>query len=153
VTVNLYPAAISPCSPRLGCPLKLSRTEPGYTWIVPYCHYGCRRIIQVDAAHWWWLRRFPLLCKALWVQRKVLYKCNELLITMALSGTHLSLMSFAIHRDQHRLKSSECKQPWASEDKVVLDRKFQAQFIVRQQLNESLGWRRPTIRNLCIKFG
>ncbi len=22
-------------------------------------HYGCRRIIQVDAAHWWWLRRFP----------------------------------------------------------------------------------------------
>ncbi len=21
--------------------------------------YGCRRIIQVDAAHWWWMRRFP----------------------------------------------------------------------------------------------
>ncbi len=24
-------------------------------------HYGCRRIIQVDAAHWWWMRRFPPL--------------------------------------------------------------------------------------------
>ncbi len=21
--------------------------------------YGCRRIIQVDAAHWWWMRRHP----------------------------------------------------------------------------------------------
>ncbi len=27
--------------------------------------YGCCRIIQVDAAHWWWLRRFPLPFKAL----------------------------------------------------------------------------------------
>ncbi len=42
--------------------------------------YGCRRIIQVDAAHCWWMRRFPpLLCKALWVPRKALYKCNELI--------------------------------------------------------------------------
>jgi len=24
--------------------------------------YGCRRIIQVDAAHSWWLRIFPFLC-------------------------------------------------------------------------------------------
>ncbi len=24
-------------------------------------HYGCRRIIQVDAAHWWWMRRSPPL--------------------------------------------------------------------------------------------
>ncbi len=43
-------------------------------------HYGCRHIIQVDAAHWWWLRRFPLPCKALWVPRKALYKCNKLII-------------------------------------------------------------------------
>ncbi len=29
---------------------------------------GCCRIIQVDAAHWWWLRRDPLYdCKVLWV--------------------------------------------------------------------------------------
>jgi len=26
--------------------------------------YGCRRIIKVDAAHWWWLRRFSPLCKS-----------------------------------------------------------------------------------------
>ncbi len=42
--------------------------------------YGCRRIIQVDAAHWWWLKRPPLLCKAFWVPRKALYKCNKLLL-------------------------------------------------------------------------
>ncbi len=43
--------------------------------------YGCRRIIQVDAAHWWWMRRFPpLLWKALWVLRKALYKCNKFLL-------------------------------------------------------------------------
>ncbi len=29
-------------------------------------HYGCRRIIQVNAAHWWWLRRSPpSQCKTL----------------------------------------------------------------------------------------
>ncbi len=43
---------------------------------------GCRRIIQVDAAHWWWMRRFPLLCIALWVPRKVLYICKELLLLL-----------------------------------------------------------------------
>ncbi len=40
---------------------------------------GSRRIIQVDAAHWWWLRRDPPHdCKALWVYhntQKALYKC------------------------------------------------------------------------------
>ncbi len=55
--------------------------------------YGCRRIIQVDAAHWWWLRRPPLLCKALWVPRKALYKCNKLLLLLLLL---LMLMIFAI---------------------------------------------------------
>ncbi len=40
-------------------------------------HYGCRHIIQVDAAHWWWMRRYPPShCKALWVSRKALYKLN-----------------------------------------------------------------------------
>ncbi len=41
---------------------------------------GCRRIIQVDAAHWWWLRRDPphmivkrFGCTA--VHNKALYKC------------------------------------------------------------------------------
>ncbi len=39
---------------------------------------GCRRIIQVDAAHWWWLRRDPHMivkrfrCIAI---HKALYKC------------------------------------------------------------------------------
>ncbi len=37
--------------------------------LAPLCR-GCRRIIQVDAAHWWWLRRDPPHdCKALWVYR------------------------------------------------------------------------------------
>ncbi len=40
---------------------------------------GSRRVIQVDAAHWWWLRRDPPHdCKALWVYnnaQKALYKC------------------------------------------------------------------------------
>ncbi len=41
---------------------------------------GSRRIIQVDAAHWWWLRRDPPPhdCKVLWVYsntQKALYKC------------------------------------------------------------------------------
>ncbi len=22
-------------------------------------HFGCHRIVQVDAAHWWWIRRYP----------------------------------------------------------------------------------------------
>ncbi|XP_067287130.1 FAST kinase domain-containing protein 3, mitochondrial isoform X2 [Pseudorasbora parva] len=59
--------------------IEIKLDEEGY--VLPACHsedvhkswclvsvlaqYGCRRIIQVDAAHWWWLRRFPLLCKAL----------------------------------------------------------------------------------------
>ncbi len=42
---------------------------------------GCRRIIQVDAAHWWWLRRDPpphmivkrFGCTA--IHNKALYKC------------------------------------------------------------------------------
>ncbi len=41
---------------------------------------GCRRIIQVDAAHWWWLRRDPPLmivkrfgCTT--IHNKALYKC------------------------------------------------------------------------------
>ncbi len=45
-------------------------------------HYGCRRIIQVDAAHWWWMRRSPSQCKALWGSRKELYKCSELLLLL-----------------------------------------------------------------------
>ncbi len=46
--------------------------------------YGCLRIIRVDAAHRWWLRRHPPhpLCKVLWVPRKALYKCNELLLLL-----------------------------------------------------------------------
>ncbi len=40
---------------------------------------GCRRIIQVDAAHWWWLKRDPLMivkrfgCTT--IHNKALYKC------------------------------------------------------------------------------
>ncbi len=32
---------------------------PPVSWCVVgiLAHYGCHRIIQVDAAHWWWLRR------------------------------------------------------------------------------------------------
>ncbi len=38
---------------------------PPVSWCVVGfpAHYGCRRIIQVDATHWWWMRRFPPLCK------------------------------------------------------------------------------------------
>ncbi len=52
-------------------------SSPPVSWCVVgvLAHYGCRHIIQVDAAHWWWLRRSPppILCKALWVHRKALY--------------------------------------------------------------------------------
>ncbi len=36
-------------------------SSPPVSWCVVgvLAHYGCRRIIQVDAAHWWWMRRFP----------------------------------------------------------------------------------------------
>ncbi len=58
-------------------------SSPAVSWCVVrvLAHYGCRRIIHVDAAHWWWTRRFPppLLCKTLWVPRKALYKCKEIL--------------------------------------------------------------------------
>ncbi len=43
------------------------------------CAVACRRIIQVDAAHWWWLRRDPPMivkrfpCTA--IHNKALYKC------------------------------------------------------------------------------
>ncbi len=60
-----------------------------YSWcvvsaLVPWS-CGSPRIIQVDAAHWWWLRRDhppthpPHDCKALWgctaIHNKALYKC------------------------------------------------------------------------------
>ncbi len=59
-------------------------SSPPVSWCVVgiLAQYGCRHIIQVDAAHWWWLRRFPLLCKALRVPRKVLYKWKELLLLL-----------------------------------------------------------------------
>ncbi len=39
--------------------------------------YGCRHIIQVDAAHWWWTRKTP--SDNVECLEKALYKCNELL--------------------------------------------------------------------------
>ncbi len=58
-----------------------SVSSPPISWCVVgvLAHYGCRRIIQVDAAHWWWMKRFPLVCKALWVPRKMQYKCHKFL--------------------------------------------------------------------------
>ncbi len=49
-------------------PLKKSRGVTSASWPnmpIGWCvvgvlaQSGCRRFIQVDAAHWWWLRRFP----------------------------------------------------------------------------------------------
>ncbi len=36
-------------------------SSPPVSWCVVgvLAQYGCRRIIQVDAAHWWWMRRYP----------------------------------------------------------------------------------------------
>ncbi len=36
-----------------------SVSSPPISWCVVgiLAHYGCRRIIQVDAVHWWWMRR------------------------------------------------------------------------------------------------
>ncbi len=36
-------------------------SSPPVSWSVVgvLVHYGCRRIIQVDAVHWWWMRRYP----------------------------------------------------------------------------------------------
>ncbi len=65
--------------------LKHCQTTPDY-WtklsfkLIRSKHTRFTYIIQVDAAHWWWLRRSPLLCKALWVPRKALYKCNIIII-------------------------------------------------------------------------
>ncbi len=51
-----------------GCPLKKSRGVTSASWPnlpIGWCvvgvlaQSGCRCFIQVDAAHWWWLRRFP----------------------------------------------------------------------------------------------
>ncbi len=38
-----------------------SVSSPPVSWRVVgvLAYYGCRRIIQVDAAHWWWMRRYP----------------------------------------------------------------------------------------------
>ncbi len=35
-------------------------SSPPVSWSVVgvLVHYGCRRIIQVDAVHWWWMRRY-----------------------------------------------------------------------------------------------
>ncbi len=40
-------------------------SSPPVSWCVVGIleHYGCRRIIQVDAAHLWWMRRFPFNVK------------------------------------------------------------------------------------------
>ncbi len=36
-------------------------SSPPISWCVVsvLAQYGCRSIIQVDAAHWWWMRRYP----------------------------------------------------------------------------------------------
>ncbi len=42
-----------------------SVSSPPVSWCVMgvLAQYGCLRIIQVDAAHWWWTRRFPFYVK------------------------------------------------------------------------------------------
>ncbi len=50
---------------------------------------GSRRIIQVDTAHWWWLRRDPPHdCKALWVY-SIGLKLNSWRATALPNQTHL----------------------------------------------------------------
>ncbi len=52
--------------------------------------YGCRRIIQVDAVHWWWLRRYPhyyikhfeCLEKRYIYIYIYIYICNKLLLSL-----------------------------------------------------------------------
>ncbi len=38
-----------------------SVSSPPISWCMGgvLAQYGCRRIIQVDAAQWWWMRRYP----------------------------------------------------------------------------------------------
>ncbi len=56
-------------------------SSPPVSWCVVdvLAHYGCRHIIQVDVTHWWWMRRYPPYYVKR-VPRKVLYKCNKLLL-------------------------------------------------------------------------
>ncbi len=56
-----------------------------------------RHIIQMDATHWWCLRRFPSQCKALWVSRKVSFKCNIIIIiiTWAICDVYVAFLSIS----------------------------------------------------------
>ncbi len=87
VTSASWPIAHWPLtsSPYIDC-LHHSVSSPPISWCVVsgLAHYGCRRIIQVDAAHWT-RRHPPSQCRALWVLRKALYKCNELLLLLIIT--------------------------------------------------------------------
>ena len=66
-------------------------SNPPVSWCVVgvLAQYGYRRIIQVDAAHWWWLRRIPFpYVKRFEVPEKAVYKCNKLLLLLCI-GTVL----------------------------------------------------------------
>jgi len=60
--------------------LKKNKLMSGAIW------QPCCCIIQVDYPHWWCLKRFPLLCKAICVPRKALYKCNDSLLLLNIEG-------------------------------------------------------------------
>ncbi len=73
---------------------------PPVSWCVlsVLAHYGCCHIIQVDAAHWWWMRRYPLtICKVLWVPRKALYTCNKLLLLLRHKQQQWCLVCIPVH--------------------------------------------------------
>lgn len=59
---------------------------------------GCCCATQMDAAHWWWIKRFPPMCKAIWVSRKVLYTCRELLLLIICEVGNTSLLQSRLQK-------------------------------------------------------
>ncbi len=70
----------------------ISVFSPPVSWCVGgvLVQYGCRRIIRwmLHTVGGWGNPPPPLLCKALWVPRKVLYKCKELLLIIYIHVGH-----------------------------------------------------------------
>ncbi len=93
-------------------------------------HYGCRHIIQVDAAHWWWMRRYPpYYVKCIEYLEKHYVHVNKIIInyyyyvTDHSTDTNINIMMHTMFLDYcgvHSRKRKLCFKGIKNENGVML---------------------------------